>query len=131
VGGKTVDLEQDVSETDQYGRLVRYVYVAGAMVNEALVREGYALAYTFPPDVRYTDSFLAAQEQARNQAAGLWSACVGAGSALPPCAQTGGDCDCAHFATHAEAQAFYESLLPGDPHELDGDANGIACESLP
>jgi hypothetical protein len=38
------------------------------------------------------------------------------------------DCDCADFATQAEAQKF---LLPGDPYRLDGDGDGIACESLP
>jgi endonuclease YncB( thermonuclease family) len=39
---RVVQLEKDVSETDQYGRLLRYVYVDGVMVNEVLVREGYA-----------------------------------------------------------------------------------------
>jgi micrococcal nuclease len=97
-----------------------------------LTREGYALVYTYPPDVKYTDRFQAAQEQARNESAGLWSACVSADeSNLPPCAQTGGDCDCSHFATHTEAQAFYEMFLPDDPHSLDGNHDGQACESLP
>lgn len=132
VAGKTVELEPDVTEIDQYGRLLRYVYADGAMVNEVLVREGYALAYTFPPDVKYTDRFTTAQEQARNEGAGLWSACVSADeSGLPACAQTGGDCDCSHFASHAEAQAFYEMFLPDDPHQLDGNHDGQACESLP
>ena len=48
---------------------------------------------------------------------------------LPACA--GADCDCADFASHAEAQAFYESQGPGDPHRLDRDADGLACETLP
>lgn len=38
------------------------------------------------------------------------------------------DYDCADFATQAEAQEY---LLPGDPYRLDGDNDGIACESLP
>ncbi len=45
----------------------------------------------------------------------------------------GPDRDCADFKTQAEAQAFY--LAAGgparDPHRLDGDHDGIACESLP
>lgn len=45
----------------------------------------------------------------------------------------GPDRDCRHFDTHAEAQAFF--LAAGgparDPHRLDGDSDGIACESLP
>jgi micrococcal nuclease len=132
VSGQTVELEMDVSATDQYGRLVRYVYVGGSMVNETLVREGYALAYTFPPDVKYSERFIAAQVQARDAGAGLWSACVSADeSELPPCAQIDGDCDCSHFATHVEAQAFYARFLPGDPYKLDANGDGIACESLP
>jgi hypothetical protein len=42
-----------------------------------------------------------------------------------------GDYDCSDFATHEEAQAFYESQGPGDPHRLDADNDGIACERLP
>jgi hypothetical protein len=38
------------------------------------------------------------------------------------------DYDCADFATQAEAQEYLE---PGDPHNLDGDDDGIACEDLP
>ncbi len=38
------------------------------------------------------------------------------------------DYDCADFANQAEAQ---QMLLPGDPYHLDGDGDGVACESLP
>lgn len=38
------------------------------------------------------------------------------------------DYDCSDFANQAEAQEY---LLPGDPYNLDGDGDGIACESLP
>jgi hypothetical protein len=41
------------------------------------------------------------------------------------------DYDCSDFATHAEAQRFFESAGPGDPHRLDRDRDGIACETLP
>lgn len=44
---------------------------------------------------------------------------------------TGGDKDCKDFATQREAQRFFESQGPGDPHRLDRDKDGIACESLP
>jgi micrococcal nuclease len=76
VGGQTVELEKDVSETDIYGRLLRYVYVDGRMVNEELVLEGYATAATFPPDVKYVDRFIEAERQARDAGSGLWGACV-------------------------------------------------------
>ena len=79
VEGRTVTLEEDVSDTDQYGRLLRYVWVgegAGAsgmtMVNLALVEQGFAQADTWPPDVRYADLFVAAQRDARERGLGLW-----------------------------------------------------------
>ena len=44
---------------------------------------------------------------------------------------SGGDKDCGDFATHSEAQAFFEAAGAGDPHRLDRDGDGIACEDLP
>lgn len=41
------------------------------------------------------------------------------------------DKDCADFSSQAEAQEFYESQGPGDPHRLDADGDGVACESNP
>jgi len=46
-----------------------------------------------------------------------------------PCAAT--DCNCSDFATQAEAQWFYENCDPENRHRLDGDNDGVACESLP
>jgi micrococcal nuclease len=78
VEGRTVGLEKDVSETDSFGRLLRYVWVEDQMVNEALVAEGYALASTYPPDVRYSSLFASLQGQAREGQRGLWGpACAG------------------------------------------------------
>jgi micrococcal nuclease len=73
VGGKTVLLEKDVSETDQYGRLLRYVHVGDTFVNEELVRQGFAQVSTYPPDVQYADLFTEAQQEAREAGRGLWS----------------------------------------------------------
>lgn len=75
VDGKTVRLEKDVSETDIYGRLLRYVYVGDVMVNEALARGGFAYASSFPPDVKYQEKFLLAQQEARENNRGLWAGC--------------------------------------------------------
>ena len=44
---------------------------------------------------------------------------------------SGPDRDCKDFSTHAEAQAFFQDAGPGDPHHLDRDNDGIACETLP
>ncbi|WMT92938.1 excalibur calcium-binding domain-containing protein (plasmid) [Pelagibacterium sp. H642] len=38
--------------------------------------------------------------------------------------------DCSDFRSWSEAQAFYERQGPGDPHRLDADNDGIACEAL-
>lgn len=76
VEGKTVKLEKDISETDRYGRLLRYVYVDNIFVNDYLVKEGYAIIDTFPPDVKYVDFFLKSQQKAREQNKGLWKTCA-------------------------------------------------------
>jgi micrococcal nuclease len=73
VEGKVVHLEKDVSETDQYGRLLRYVWVGDLMVNAELVRLGYAQVATYPPDVKYQDLFLKLQREAREAGRGLWA----------------------------------------------------------
>ncbi|MBM4433426.1 MAG: nuclease, partial [Chloroflexi bacterium] len=59
--GKSVRLEKDVSETDKYGRLLRYVYVGDTFVNAELVRLGYAEVVTYPPDIKYQELLLQAQ----------------------------------------------------------------------
>jgi hypothetical protein len=41
------------------------------------------------------------------------------------------DKDCRDFSTQQEAQAFFEASRPGDPHNLDADNDGKACEHLP
>ncbi len=73
VAGKTVRLEKDVSETDKYGRLLRYVYVGNLFINAELVRLGYAQVSTYPPDVKYADLFLQLQREAREVGIGLWA----------------------------------------------------------
>lgn len=77
VEGKIVRLEKDVSETDKYGRLLRYVFIdPSVLVNDYLVREGYALASSYPPDIKYQDQLRQAQEEARQNSKGLWSQCT-------------------------------------------------------
>jgi hypothetical protein len=49
-------------------------------------------------------------------------------AACGPCAAT--DCNCSDFDTQAEAQACLNTA-PSDPFNLDGDNDGIPCESLP
>ncbi|MBC8477119.1 MAG: thermonuclease family protein, partial [Dehalococcoidia bacterium] len=54
---ETVRLEKDISETDKYGRLLRYVYVGDTFANAELVRQGLAWAKAYPPDTKYQDTF--------------------------------------------------------------------------
>lgn len=75
VEGKEVRLEKDVSETDKYGRLLRYVWAQDLFVNEYLVKNGYAHASTYPPDVKYQNVFKQAEVYARENNLGLWSTC--------------------------------------------------------
>lgn len=75
VEGEVVSLEKDVSETDKYGRLLRYVYIGDIFVNDYLVEEGYAYASSFPPDVKYQENFQNSQHRAQSNNKGLWSSC--------------------------------------------------------
>lgn len=72
VEGKKVRLEKDVSETDKYGRLLRYVYVGDTFVNEYLVKEGYATSVSYPPDIKYQEDFRNDEREARENEKGLW-----------------------------------------------------------
>ena len=130
------------------------------MFNETLLREGYAQVATFPPNVKYVDRFLEAQREAREAGKGLWGLpegqlCqqtdrgngIGGGcrsghsttptpkspspspGSRPSRSSGGGDLDCGHFSTQPEAQEVLDQD-PSDPHRLDGDKDGVPCESL-
>ena len=71
--GTKVVLELDVQILDRYGRVLGYVWLpSGEMLNERLVREGWAVVYTVPPNVKYVERLLKAQREARSQGKGLW-----------------------------------------------------------
>ena len=71
--GTPVRLETDVRERDQYQRLLAYLWRGDTLVNARLVREGWAMLYTVPPNVRYVERIQAAQDSARALGAGLWA----------------------------------------------------------
>jgi len=144
-----VGLEKDVSETDRYGRLLRYVYMGDLFINQALVAEGFAHASSYPPDIKYQDKFKLAEQQARTGNKGLWGSCditTPTSSKKPTTSNStssqantntsgastdGGTCkyscsgtdrDCADFSSHAEAQAFFNCCgftAQNDPMKLD------------
>jgi micrococcal nuclease len=72
--GDPVSIEFDRQIRDKYGRLLGYVYLSdGTMLNEEIVRAGYANLMTYPPNVKYKDRFLRAYQDARENNRGLWS----------------------------------------------------------
>jgi micrococcal nuclease len=75
VSGKKVTLVQDKDDKDKYGRLLRYVYVGNIFVNEVLVKEGLARTLTIPPNTIFKYKFLALEETAQNNKAGMWGEC--------------------------------------------------------
>lgn len=69
-----VRVETDVQTYDRFGRLLAYVFLPdGRMVNEELVQQGWAMVLTIPPNVRYVERFVRAQQDARQHRRGLWS----------------------------------------------------------
>jgi micrococcal nuclease len=76
VEGRELVLERDVSDTDRFGRLLRYAWYREGdewrLVNLELVGEGYAQAVSFPPDVRRQDELRNAERGARERGIGLW-----------------------------------------------------------
>ncbi|MFA7209562.1 MAG: thermonuclease family protein [Parcubacteria group bacterium] len=146
--GKEVRLVKDVSETDKYGRILRYVYVGDNLINDYLVRNGYASSYSYPPDVKFQDQFKQAEAEARTNKRGLWAdgACdtetvqttpapttisapvvpkssisASPGSFACNCSKA-----CAQMSSCAEAQ--YQLDVCGCT-KRDADKDGVACDS--
>lgn len=73
VEGKTVELQRGPRDQDEYGRLLRYVYVDGVFVNAELIAQGYAKAYIFDPDDRYSQILVQLEQYAKMKNRGLWA----------------------------------------------------------
>ncbi len=73
IEGKQVLLEGDSSNRDTYGRLLRYIWLDGELVNRELVEKGLALSRLYDPDTKYQHIFNEAQQRARNEQVGIWS----------------------------------------------------------
>lgn len=72
-GGRRVRLVRDVSDRDQYDRLLRHVLVDGRSVGEVLVAEGLAFSRAYPPDTGQQAVLDAAQARAQAARIGLWA----------------------------------------------------------
>jgi micrococcal nuclease len=144
VDGAHVVLEKDVSETDRYGRLLRYVWLHPSdgtwrLVNLALVRLGFASVSTYPPDVKYTDAlFVPAQRAARADGLGLWGTPPST-PAPEPSQESGGNCDPSYPGVCIPPYppdldcgdlGFTDfAVVPPDLHGFDGDGDGVGCET--
>jgi len=73
VEGKTVRLEKDISGTDNFGRLLRYVYVDDTLVNAELVKQGLAWAKLYEPDTKHQDYLEELEMEAKQAGRGLWA----------------------------------------------------------
>ena len=62
--GKTVRLVKDKSDSDRYGRLLRYLFVDDIFVNKVLVEQGHAEAVLYKPDDQYYNQFSDLEEVA-------------------------------------------------------------------
>ncbi len=67
VEGKVLSLERDETDRDPYGRLLRYVYADGKMVERTLVAEGFAEVVRYRSDDNYYEEFKALEEAAAEQ----------------------------------------------------------------
>jgi micrococcal nuclease len=73
ISGKKVRRDYDVGKYDQYHRMLAYVFLEdGTFVNAELIKSGYAVVLTIPPNVRHADEFIKLQRKARRQNMGLW-----------------------------------------------------------
>lgn len=74
LGESAIVLSSDVSDRDQYGRLLRYVEVNGRDIGEELVTGGFATARRYPPDTARAVAYERAQAIAESEYDGLWAA---------------------------------------------------------
>ena len=96
--GAVVGLERDVSNTDSFGRLLRYVWVNGEMLNWRLVYDGYAALAVYPPDTKHQATIAAAEQAAKAASRGLWPICGGVDTAATA-TPTGGQATSTRTAT--------------------------------
>lgn len=77
VENQYVRLEKDISDTDTYERLLRYVYTKeNVFINEVLVRDGYAEAKNYPPDSTFSKYFRELEKDAKDKELGMWNRSV-------------------------------------------------------
>lgn len=72
VAGKTVELEKDKTNRDEYGRLLRYVWLDDTLVNREMVDRGWARSMRYEPDIQHQSVIEKAEKEARTENRGIW-----------------------------------------------------------
>jgi len=124
---ENVKLVKDISETDRYGRLLRYIYLEdGTFVNKLIVYEGYGESYPYSPDTSLCPEISEAEDRAKSLEIGIWEE----GNSPNSSSSCGGNVyNCGDFSTCSEVMEVFSSCSY-DVNYLDGDEDGIPCESL-
>ncbi|MBU0953312.1 MAG: thermonuclease family protein [Nanoarchaeota archaeon] len=72
IEGKQVDLESGTTDTDQYGRLLRYVFAENTNINAIMIKYGLGRIRYLDSDSPYTTLFEDLEQQARAEGRGIW-----------------------------------------------------------
>lgn len=141
IDGRAVYLEADANDRDQYGRLLRYLWLPKddgyVLVNQMIVARGYAAARIYVNDDLHAPELAAAELDAIANQRGIWGKCISdhhRGTAGAPESWDGrSDLDCRDFTTRVNAQAFYAATggPSSDRFNLDVDRNGLVCHTRP
>lgn len=71
---QSVHLQYDEEKYDRYKRLLAHVFLPdGKHLNAALLENGLAVLSIMPPNLRYSDKLISAQQRAEKQKLGIWS----------------------------------------------------------
>ena len=140
-------------EKDKYNRTVGEVFVGNHSINLTLVQAGAAVVYRqyLKGCAGSENQYLSAEQQARSQRIGFWNQPNpvmpwdfrrGNGARKPPASTpkpkpvgqqfpscVNSDCNCSDFQSRAQVDAVFRAY-PGDSFKLDGDSDGVPCESI-
>jgi micrococcal nuclease len=75
LAGRSVQLEADIEQRDQYGRRLAYVVLDGERFNDELLRRGYARLLVIEPNHAHARTMLREELDAKRAGRGLWSEC--------------------------------------------------------
>jgi len=68
----TVTVDTDEERLDKYGRLLAYLWTKKTMINEKMLADGFAMTFPMTPNVKYTDKFSRAEQNAQKTKKGIW-----------------------------------------------------------